>query len=697
MNCAECNVDLNDATLLKDGGCQCPNCGHLNYQASHGEEETATFAASSPLGPSLQGRFEINKIAGRGSYGIVYRAWDKKLQRFVAVKVPLGKLNDSELFLREARAASHLRHRNIVTIFDIISANGHSCIISDFIDGISMRMWLERNPLSCDAACKLMIVIARAIEYAHGMGVVHRDIKPGNIVISPDNEPHILDFGLSHSRSRNLEPIAKHGQPIGTPAFMAPEQVRGDIMHVGPQTDCYALGVILFQMLTRRLPFYGESKVIYESILNTAPPELSELLPAIPPSLNAIVHKSLEKQPEKRFQNAGEFADELERFVKGQRVLCYSGFDARHASKVLRRNVLGLATVGLAGGLGGALFWIYRKRTIEEPIRNVQVACNGTTSKLLWSLIDSTTGSPVTDEPTETVSNGKIKLRPGFYRVIVRDGADQCEYFRTVPQQGAMARIDIDGVRPNHLFWRIRSGQVELPMFGFVPSQQVQEGMVFFAGGSLTTQTDLGLALGGKTHTLQSFLMDSREVTFGQMREQFPDLRIARDQPDSAIANRLTFDMALAFAESVGKSLPTFWEYLWAATNQSKTKYPWGDDAKFAEAYWSQTGVDREKNSSAKEDFDRTLSNPSVFGLYSSVGEWTESPAPVFPKIGSQQFTSPTNGGNLLMERAVVGMPREILTEQTPQKLRPDLFEFRTVNFASRFIGFRCVRRLSTS
>jgi Sulfatase-modifying factor enzyme 1 len=359
--------------------------------------------------------------------------------------------------------------------------------------------------------------------------------------------------------------------------------------------------------------------------------------------------------------------------------------------------VLGLATVGLASGLGGSLFWIYRSRKADIPVRNVQVACNRTTAKLYWSLIDTATGNAVEGNPIETAANGKFDFRPGFYRVVVRDGDDQCEYFRTVPKTSDMPRLDIDGIQPKHLFWRIRAGQVELPMFSFVPSKMVQSGMVFFTGGSLTTPIDLGLALGGKTILMSTFLMDIREVTFGDMREQFPQLRIGSDQPDSAVANRMTFDMALAYAESVGKSLPTVWEYVWAVTNQAATKFPWGDDSTPAEEYWGKRNNSDENKQESTTDFDQTQSTPPVRGLYSSVGEWTESPAPVLPKMGSQQFISPTNGGNLLLERAVVGMPHEILRDEVPKKFRPDFFEYRTVNFASRHIGFRCVRRMNNS
>ncbi len=154
---------------------------------------------------------------------------------------------------------------------DVIQRGNHVHIVSEFIDGESLRLWMDQEKPSIDECCRICQQVCLAVDYAHERGIVHRDIKPANIVMDRDGIPNLLDFGLSYSRNQEIESIGSPGQPIGTPAFMAPEQVRGDTEQVNRCTDVYAIGILLYQLLTRQLPFQGRSSQLFQKILESPP------------------------------------------------------------------------------------------------------------------------------------------------------------------------------------------------------------------------------------------------------------------------------------------------------------------------------------------------------------------------------------------------------------------------------------------
>jgi eukaryotic-like serine/threonine-protein kinase len=687
MKCSNCGQDISAHTLPYEGVATCPNCGHSIALPS--ETETQTYRVENPLPKSLKGRFVFKSYIGRGTFGIVYRAWDATLHREVAIKVPVSNVSNNQMFLREARAASHLRHPNIVTIYDVILDGSSVSIISDFIEGVSMRSWLEKNPLSQESVCKLMITLANAIEYANSKGIIHRDLKPGNIVMSQDNVPHVLDFGLSQSYTRNLSPIGKVGQAMGTPAFMAPEQVLGDHDQIGPHTDCYALGVILYQLLTGRLPFHGSSTAIFQAILNTSPEPIAKYCATVSPSLEAICQKAMAKSLDDRFSSAGEMATELQRFLRGDRVHSYTGFDSRRAKKLLRRNMVGASAVALAGLLGGTYFWNFRSWRSANPIRKVRIGCSEPNAKIIWKLIDKSLGDLSVSPAVESRPNEWISLSPGLYRVRAELPGDYCEYFRTVPSPDASPHFAIDGVSLKHRVWEEDVGGVELAELVFVPQKNVSGGMSYLPSGSITASKKMGSVYAG-TYQINAFLMDVSEVTNTQLLAQFPTLAQSgfASPPNSPAATNVQWDVAIAYAEAVGKSLPTIWEYLWAATNGGQTQFPWGNDSTESTEYWMSVAALMRPKPVAP--FDVSSSTPPLTGLFSSVGEWTETPA---PRIPDENGVSPSNGGNLLLENHVVGVPSQIIQGKPPSELRCDDFGCYNLLFRSPYFGFRCVRR----
>ena len=244
--------------------------------------------------------------------GIVYKAKDPILNRTVAIKVMSeGLAHDvalRERFLREAQAAGSLQHPNVVTIYDFGETDGHLFIAMEFIQGADLEHLMKHNaPISLAAKLDIMIDVLNGLSYAHRRGIVHRDIKPANIRIDDEGHARIMDFGVARLSTSNL---TSTGVMMGTPNYMAPEQISGEA--VTPSVDLFSAGAVLYELLTNTKPFAGDTlhSVLFKIVSDT-PPELTSLQPGLPASLNAVVKKALEKDPEQRYKSATEMANAL--------------------------------------------------------------------------------------------------------------------------------------------------------------------------------------------------------------------------------------------------------------------------------------------------------------------------------------------------------------------------------------------------
>ncbi|MBX9653063.1 protein kinase [bacterium] len=302
--------------------------------------------------PSRIGRFEIRRLLGMGGFGIVYLAYDPRVECEVALKIPrlevLPSSNLSERFIQEARAASRLDHPNIVTVLESDASGPIPYIVSKYIAGQSLTEWLKSHPGPREVrfAAELVRQLAEGIEHAHQRGVLHRDIKPSNVLI-PDTDkvsprPKLMDFGLAKILESGGD-LTQSGALLGTVKYMSPEQASGRTAEIGPESDIYSLGVILYELLTGRPPFQGSTDLQTLRMIETEEPtSVRRIRRNTSIDLETICSKCLEKKPEKRYRTAQSLADDLKRYLAGEPI------EARPISSVERLTKWAKRRPGLA-------------------------------------------------------------------------------------------------------------------------------------------------------------------------------------------------------------------------------------------------------------------------------------------------------------------------------------------------------------
>jgi serine/threonine protein kinase/Tfp pilus assembly protein PilF len=280
--------------------------------------------AAGPL-PEQFGRYRIVRKLGQGGMGAVYLAHDTQLDRLVALKVPhfTDEEGDEilERFFREARSAATLQHPNICPVYDVGVQDGVHYVTMAYIEGQPLSDVIRRGIAQPRRAVASTVrKLALALQEAHHHGIIHRDLKPSNVMINQRREPVIMDFGLARRINTEDVRLTKSGYILGTPAYMSPEQVRGDLKAMGPRCDIYSLGVIFYELLTGQLPFQGSMTAVLAQILTQDPVPPSTLCADLDPALEAICLRAMARQPEMRHATMEELAAELVAYLRGERV-----------------------------------------------------------------------------------------------------------------------------------------------------------------------------------------------------------------------------------------------------------------------------------------------------------------------------------------------------------------------------------------
>jgi serine/threonine protein kinase len=324
--------------------------------------------------PKTIGAYTIERVLGRGGMGIVYKAFQTKLGRPVALKMVLSgsHVSDQVLvrFIAEAKAVAHLQHPNIVQIFEVGEHDGLPFFSLEYVNGPPLDKKLEGKPIPSEEAAKLTMVLCEAMQYAHDNGVLHRDLKPANVMTTSEGSLKVTDFGLAKRLEEETDSSStREGTIMGTPSYMSPEQARGAIHELGPATDQYSLGAMLYEFLTGRPPFAAPKpfETIMQVIKNE-PIAPKQLQSKIPDDLETICLKALQKDISKRYSSCADMAADLRRFLNGEPILARPVGNVERAYRWYRRNpVVGnLSAAALLGLIGVAGVSTYSAITLSE-------------------------------------------------------------------------------------------------------------------------------------------------------------------------------------------------------------------------------------------------------------------------------------------------------------------------------------------
>ena len=483
--------------------------------------------------PSDFGRYRILQLLGKGGMGAVYLAIDSQLNRKVALKIPFFDAKEepkrAERFIREARAAASLNHPNICTVYDVGEVNGRPFITMAYIVGQPLEdLFDEDRLLPVDAAVEIIRKMALALQKAHDLSIVHRDLKPANVMITPEGEPVIMDFGLVKVIGEidgGEARLTQEGAILGTPRYMAPEQVNGDQNAIGPATDIYALGVMLFELLTGQAPYSGALLTILSQIASSPLPNVRDFQSGVDEELNRVCRKAMEKLPASRFESMAQFADALLPFIPGSS-LPSQRFRLTGVARSEAATVTGNVSAKTLTEPGATS----EKNPAAEtalPLGQKTSSTKATTPKTLMSAADL--------QPPETVGKADVSSGgPSFISRIVRRVGTSV---RDVAADSNRLALFISGIAGLAIVVLVAAISIRHLTRNSLPSRTASTASI--AG---TESLDAGRAAGGDTPTASA--PDGTTVMAHETGNVAPDTAVAsiEGNPDAEAAANPAMD-----------------------------------------------------------------------------------------------------------------------------------------------------------
>jgi len=361
MKCPKCQADISGDSRF------CSKCGtpiHPSEEIFISQTRTILRPMEElPPGTTLAGKYKTIEVLGRGGMGIVYKAEDTKLKRSVALKfLPPELIQDEEAkerFVLEAQAAAALSHPNICTIHEIDEEEGESFIAMEYVEGQTLRAKIEKGQLEIDESLDIAIQVAGGLEEAHKKGIIHRDIKSANIMVTEKGQAKVMDFGLAKVKGATL--LTREGTTLGTVAYMSPEQAKGK--EVDNRSDIWSLGVVMYEMLSGQLPFKGEREAsILYSVAHEEPKPLKEIKRNLPLELQQIINRALRKKPESRYSSASEIIKDLRKYQDVLRAEELGAFNLRTLLRRIRRPRVAIPIVTVVLAICLVAVWFFNRQ-----------------------------------------------------------------------------------------------------------------------------------------------------------------------------------------------------------------------------------------------------------------------------------------------------------------------------------------------
>jgi serine/threonine-protein kinase len=676
--------------------------------------------------------FRLMGELGRGGMGIVYRAWQESMQREVALKVlPPSMASQPGLLDRvrlEAQVGGRLLGSHLLPVHDIREAEDKSpVIVMPLIDGTDLaRILRDRNEVKearaqnrpipeqvhpwarvddrayLDCMLPLLDQVFVAVIALHREKILHRDIKPSNILVDKQGQAWLSDFGLARLDGQGLG--TRIGSGVGTRAYCAPEQARG-VLDLDNRADVFSLGATIYQALTGKLPFGHDGPKEGQE----PPAPVNARQPSLSNDFNVVVEKALAPDRVRRYQSVQEFqqawqkargasAEEPPPRNAAERVLrALKRYPVRIAAAVALLLIGVSALLLPAAGILPSLKNVPATPPLAK--RNIMIETTPPGARVALVPLHFATGFPLGDQairPKERTPVEIMDVLPGEYLVVVDlEKYGFHEVYRVVPRTD-----QVQATRPQRQWEDMPDGVVRLPIVHIPKTAAVTQGMVFREGKQFQMGSPfLGYA---PVHpwTVNDFFMDPKEVTVGEFRQTAgdaelpPELREPKPADDRPMT-WVTYNLALWYAEEVGKRLPEEAEYEFAATNGGTTRFPWGDEGRFTSWPFEKVGVPAS---------DSTLQKPPIYGLYSNVAEWTSTwhhPYPGTSPKAMRGYNSPELQEAFTGARIVRGAPRWAVehadgnlrsSDDSATELDP---RFRMGYFRDQRrpgLGFRCVR-----